>query len=787
MNNALAMGIYDDLDQQTQPLLTINLLKDNVIIFGNHMSGKTTFLKTLLVRLHETAVRPCEIYVADFGGNLGDYADMNMMAACFNSANEENIRRIFKTLESKIEKNSKILKSSQFTEVYFSDAEIKPMHLILIIDNVNSFLTDERYESYQETLLKLCRDGLSKGLTVIFSATDTANGLSRYLTNFGQKIAFDLSPDKYMEVFGFRIMKPMKKPGRGVANVAGKVREFQCFLPFGNEKKDLPEFLHTHQDESLKAEKLCGFDQELTQENLVDYIGCPLPEESHDIITVGLDYYHHFPVSIHLKEIHSIAIYGKKKFGKTNLLKLLVSEIHKKHPNYRFILFDDGRKQLDEIEITEDNDEKSESSDFHQEEINPIPTPASDPDPVPPSPEVDALPPPLGSNPIPPPPESDPIPPLLGSNPIPSLSGSDPFPPLPGSNPIPSPSGSDPFPPLPGSNPIPSLSGSDPFPPLPGSNPIPSPSGSDPFPPLPGSNPIPSLSGSDPFPPLPGSNPIPSPSGSDPFPPLPGSNPIPSPSGSDPFPPLPGSSPISPLSESNPIPPLPGSNPIPSLSGSDPFPPLPGSNPIPPLPGSNPIPPLSGSNPIPPLSGSNPIPPPSPSNPEAEQNQQEKKPSLLIKVKNLDELGKNMEKLGYLRKSQNGLDTYSVNKDLPSVPTIFILQNKMLFQSAGKSWIKIFSDLAAVAEEKNIWIIYSDVKKIGNNDRDTESQLNNSIAVAFLLDNIAEFITDRGSRSVFGEMDIKELKSEYAKCEVGDGYYYDIEGDDLKKMKFIKV
>ena len=146
-----------------------------------------------------------------------------------------------------------------------------------------------------------------------------------------------------------------------------------------------------------------------------------------------------------------------------------------------------------------------------------------------------------------------------------------------------------------------------------------------------------------------------------------------------------------------------------------------------------------------------------------------------------------MEKLGYLRKSQNGLDTYSVNKDLPSVPTIFILQNKMLFQSAGKSWIKIFSDLAAVAEEKNIWIIYSDVKKIGNNDRDTESQLNNSIAVAFLLDNIAEFITDRGSRSVFGEMDIKELKSEYAKCEVGDGYYYDIEGDDLKKMKFIKV
>ena len=59
--------------------------------------------------------------------------------------------------------------------------------------------------------------------------------------------------------------------------------------------------------------------------------------------------------------------------------------------------------------------------------------------------------------------------------------------------------------------------------------------------------------------------------------------------------------------------------------------------------------------------------------------------------------------------------------------------------------------------------------------------------MAFLLDNIAEFVSDRGSRSVFGEMDPKELKNEYAKCELGDGYYYDIESDELKKIKLIKV
>ena len=95
--------------------------------------------------------------------------------------------------------------------------------------------------------------------------------------------------------------------------------------------------------------------------------------------------------------------------------------------------------------------------------------------------------------------------------------------------------------------------------------------------------------------------------------------------------------------------------------------------------------------------------------------------------------------------------------------------------------------MIASAEEKGLWFIFSDVRKVSNNDRDTESSLNNSIAAAFLLDNIAEFVSDRGSRSVFGEMDPKELKNEYARCEVGDGYYYDIESDELKKIKIIKI
>ena len=50
---SLQMGIYDNLDTQTQPLLNIDIITSNVLVFGGHMSGKTTFLKTLLIRMHQ--------------------------------------------------------------------------------------------------------------------------------------------------------------------------------------------------------------------------------------------------------------------------------------------------------------------------------------------------------------------------------------------------------------------------------------------------------------------------------------------------------------------------------------------------------------------------------------------------------------------------------------------------------------------------------------------------------------------------------------------------------------
>ena len=39
---------------------------------------------------------------------------------------------------------------------------------------------------------------------------------------------------------------------------------------------------------------------------------------------------------------------------------------------------------------------------------------------------------------------------------------------------------------------------------------------------------------------------------------------------------------------------------------------------------------------------------------------------------------------------------------------------------------------------------------------------------------------------VFAGMDAKEMKREYTRSDIGDGFYYDVQMDDLKKIKVIK-
>ena len=226
------LGKFDIPIIQLQPDFNVDLLDSNVMVFGASMSGKTTFLKTLVNILHKRMNEKEErIFILDFGGALSDYRDMPLVSAYFDNSNEEYVKRVFKIMDNILKENIKLLGGRNYREV----SEDQPIHTTFIIDNLNAFTEESRYLAYQEKLQKLCRDGLSKGISIVVTAGET-KGLGSYMGSFRQKIAFEMPADKYLDIFNDKAGSVGNNPGHGFANVTIKPEKitgtFKMNLPY---------------------------------------------------------------------------------------------------------------------------------------------------------------------------------------------------------------------------------------------------------------------------------------------------------------------------------------------------------------------------------------------------------------------------------------------------------------------------------------------------------------------------------------------------------------------------
>lgn len=568
------LGQYDIPIVQMQPDFCVDLIRSNIALFGASMSGKTNFIKLLINCLHKKQNESTEqVFILDFSGALQEYRDMPLVSAYFDNSNEEYVKRVFKILENILKSNTKALGSSSFS----SGAAGIP-HTTFIIDNLNAFVDETRYTAYHEKFGRLCRDGRSRGITIVFTASDT-KGISRYLLSFEQQIALGLSPEKCGEIFGEKVEAVGNIPGRGYTNVTERPNgitgtfnmnrpyEVQCLIAADIRDEECPfmqklraKFDYDSVDGTYRkcVKKYRTFPSELTDE---DYSQLKQPLDADDkipssmYVEVGLDYVDFKPVGVDFADSRVIAVYGKKEFGKTNLLNVLLDGLVKKKPGARYVFFDDGRRQLKEVY-------EKYSAVLDCEIIN-----------------------------------------EFGFKTL-NLAG--------------------------------------------------------------------------------------------------------------------------------------GRTVERKLSPMQQF-------------------------------------------------------YHLIHEEYLD-LTKDYD--NFVLEQIYGVDDENVMiDDMPrgaeqtgARPTVFVIQSKSVYLNSKISsdfLHYILPELLDVAEENDYIFIFSDVKKI--NDTEVNSVFNSTLKTVFLLDNIAEFASERGSKSVFGDMDVKSLKEDYARCELGDGYYYDVEGDSLRKTKFIKV
>jgi len=231
------VGITDDPENQAQLPLEVDLVESgNVAVLGSIVSGKSTFLQSLLYGLMIT-YDPSWIhfYALDFSSHI---------LSCFEKAphcggvlyedDAEKIDKLFFMLNNMISERKKLFSGGNYAQYVKANGIVLPM-VVVVIDNLGAFRekTDGKYD---DRVTQLMKEGIGYGIQFVVTAAGFASTeiSTKMADSFKTAFALQLN-DKYAYCDALRTNQVEMLPennvkGRGLAKVNGAVLEFQTAL-----------------------------------------------------------------------------------------------------------------------------------------------------------------------------------------------------------------------------------------------------------------------------------------------------------------------------------------------------------------------------------------------------------------------------------------------------------------------------------------------------------------------------------------------------------------------------
>lgn len=326
------IGLADDPISQSQYPLKLNLSeKGHAIVYGAPMTGKTTFLQTLVMSLC-LSYSPDEVnvYAMDLGSmTLGMFKDYPHVGGVANSNEKEKIDKLALLMTELL--NERKNKFSQVgvgsLPIYRKVANEQMPYMVLAIDNLPKLIS--QYPELQEFIVMLTSEGATYGIILVATAT-AANSVHFKITdNVKTKIALQLTDESdYSTVIGVKglSLRPEDCCGRGLAAINKTPLEYQTAIPVQVDDE---------------AEKVCEIKRiaKLMDEVWDGNLPQPIPlmpvvitfgSVRSEGITLGLSTSNIKPVSFLPTESHYYMISGTPSSGKTNMLKVVAKQFKNK-------------------------------------------------------------------------------------------------------------------------------------------------------------------------------------------------------------------------------------------------------------------------------------------------------------------------------------------------------------------------------------------------------------------------------------------------------------------------
>lgn len=334
-NICIPVGVYDDPANQRQEEVLFDLTAENTFILGSSQYGKTNLLQSML-RCIGTNYAPedVQVYIIDFASMiLKNFEGMCHVGGVVTSNEDEKLKTLVKLLLSELKVRKEILLNYGLSSfAAYREAEYKEMpQIILMIDNMTAL--KELYPQYEDTLLTLCREGLSAGISIVIANSQTSGIGYKYFSNFSRRIALycnDVSEYTYM--FEHCRIRPMDTPGRGILTIDKTVYEFQAYLAFDAEKeidksREMRNFIMFVNEKypDSHAKKIPEIPKVLTDSYIKDHFA-----HMHRMpysLYLGINFANTEMEIFALNQVGVIGVSGKSHSGKTNFVKYVISSL----------------------------------------------------------------------------------------------------------------------------------------------------------------------------------------------------------------------------------------------------------------------------------------------------------------------------------------------------------------------------------------------------------------------------------------------------------------------------
>ena len=316
------VGVYDDPDHQYQGVYVTDIGNENTIVIGSSQMGKTNFLQLVIryLALHNSS-QDVNFYILDFGSMiLKNFEKLNHVGGVVLASEDEKIKNLFKLLvrEMDIRKGKLMDKGVSSFQAYREAGFTDMPKIYILVDNFNA--SKELYmDQYEQIFVRICRDGISLGISTIITNASTTGIGYRYLSNFSNRICFTCNEvSDYSTLLTRCRTEPKAVAGRMLFQKDKEIYEAQSYLAFEGVKeidraesvrKFVIDMNDIYEDDEVAKMIPCIPDVLNLKDFKKNYFNVLEPAE----IPLGLDFATIEPIMLSTKEDFEFALIARKR------------------------------------------------------------------------------------------------------------------------------------------------------------------------------------------------------------------------------------------------------------------------------------------------------------------------------------------------------------------------------------------------------------------------------------------------------------------------------------------